>query len=62
MLLLTYIDPVEDDSCFRKLRDWIDSYLTFTHDHPDTWHESYTTYRQFWNNMPEMIMCLSWRR
>ncbi|RDW59732.1 hypothetical protein BP6252_12819 [Coleophoma cylindrospora] len=30
-------DPIENDECFVKLRDWIDSYLNFTQDSPDTW-------------------------
>jgi ubiquitin carboxyl-terminal hydrolase 34 len=59
--ILICIEPVEDDACFCKLRDWIESYLTFTHDHADSWYESYSKYRPFWNAFPEVVWALSWR-
>lgn len=54
-------EPIEDDACFCKLRDWIESYLAFTRDRADGWYESYSKYRAFWNAFPEVVWALSWR-
>jgi ubiquitin carboxyl-terminal hydrolase 34 len=60
--LLNYLDPIEDDTCFCKLRDWIESYLTFSRDHTDSWYDSYSKYRSFWTIFPDVVWALSWRR
>lgn len=60
--LLTLAEPMDENVPFCKLRDWIDSYLTYTEARPESWHNSYYSHRSFWNVFPDTMWALSWRR
>jgi ubiquitin carboxyl-terminal hydrolase 34 len=52
----------DEGESFCKLRDWIESYLAFTQDRPDTWYESFSRYRPFWVILPDIVWALSYRK
>lgn len=56
------VDAIEDEKCFVDMRDWIESYLAYTNSHVDGWYESYSSHREFWLVLPEVVWALSWRR
>lgn len=59
---LTSVGDIENDECFCKLRDWIDSHLDSTEDAVENWYDGYTKHRDFWKYLPEIVFALSWRR
>ncbi|KAH6668875.1 ubiquitin C-terminal hydrolase-like protein [Halenospora varia] len=53
-------DEVPTDDAFCKLRDWMERYLTFANT-AQIWYESYTKYRDFWQEFPQLIWAFNSR-
>ncbi|KAN0095287.1 ubiquitin C-terminal hydrolase-like protein [Hyaloscypha variabilis] len=53
-------ESIDDDACFCKLRDWIESYL-FANNDLELFYQSFAKHREFWGVFPDLIWCLSYR-